>query len=93
MGACSLLPRIIGQGRASELLYFGRSMSGEEGSAGDSLRPEHRPLGDAQAAAARIQRALPLPMASPRHSCTSSGTCLSIKPLSVKRRPGDLYAN
>jgi enoyl-CoA hydratase/carnithine racemase len=30
MGACSILPRIIGQGRASELLYTGRSMSGEE---------------------------------------------------------------
>jgi enoyl-CoA hydratase/carnithine racemase len=30
MGACALLPRIIGQGRASELLYTGRSMSGEE---------------------------------------------------------------
>ncbi len=31
MGACAILPRIIGQGRASELLYLGRSMSGEEG--------------------------------------------------------------
>ncbi|WP_412546050.1 enoyl-CoA hydratase family protein [Maricaulis sp. MIT060901] len=31
MGACAILPRIIGQGRASELLYFGRSMSAEEG--------------------------------------------------------------
>ena len=31
MGACSMLPRIIGQGRASELLYFGRSMSAAEG--------------------------------------------------------------
>jgi enoyl-CoA hydratase/carnithine racemase len=30
MGACAILPRIIGQGRASELLYMGRSMSGEE---------------------------------------------------------------
>jgi len=30
MGACSMLPRIIGQGRASELLYTGRSMSGDE---------------------------------------------------------------
>ncbi len=30
MGACALLPRIIGQGRASELLYTGRSLSGEE---------------------------------------------------------------
>ena len=31
MGACAILPRIIGQGRAAELLYFGRNMSGEEG--------------------------------------------------------------
>ena len=31
MGACALLPRMIGQGRASELLMTGRSMSGEEG--------------------------------------------------------------
>ena len=30
MGACAMLPRIIGQGRASELLFTGRSMSGEE---------------------------------------------------------------
>lgn len=31
MGACAMLPRIIGQGRASELLFTGRSMSAEEG--------------------------------------------------------------
>jgi enoyl-CoA hydratase/carnithine racemase len=31
MGACAMLPRIIGQGRASELLFTGRSMTGEEG--------------------------------------------------------------
>jgi len=30
MGACAMLPRIIGQGRASELLYTGRSMDGAE---------------------------------------------------------------
>jgi enoyl-CoA hydratase/carnithine racemase len=30
MGACALLPRIIGQGRASELLYTGRVMEGAE---------------------------------------------------------------
>ena len=33
MGACAILPRIIGQGRASELLYTGRSMSAQEGAA------------------------------------------------------------
>jgi len=30
MGACTMLPRIIGQGRASELLFTGRSMTGDE---------------------------------------------------------------
>jgi enoyl-CoA hydratase/carnithine racemase len=30
MGACAVLPRIIGQGRAAELLYTGRTMTGEE---------------------------------------------------------------
>jgi enoyl-CoA hydratase/carnithine racemase len=30
MGACALLPRVIGQGRAAELLYTGRSLGGEE---------------------------------------------------------------
>ncbi len=31
MGACALLPRVIGQGRAAELLYTGRTMTAEEG--------------------------------------------------------------
>ncbi|HEX6000690.1 MAG TPA: enoyl-CoA hydratase family protein [Hyphomicrobiaceae bacterium] len=31
MGACAMLPRVIGQGRAAELLYTGRTMSAEEG--------------------------------------------------------------
>ena len=30
MGACNLLPRIVGAGRAAELLYTGRAMAGEE---------------------------------------------------------------
>jgi enoyl-CoA hydratase/carnithine racemase len=30
MGACSLLPRVIGQGRAAELLYTGRALSAED---------------------------------------------------------------
>jgi enoyl-CoA hydratase/carnithine racemase len=33
MGACAILPRIIGQGRAAELLYLGRTMQGEEAKA------------------------------------------------------------
>jgi enoyl-CoA hydratase/carnithine racemase len=30
MGACAILPRIVGQGRASELLYTGRALPGDE---------------------------------------------------------------
>jgi enoyl-CoA hydratase/carnithine racemase len=30
MGACAMLPRIVGQGRASELLYSGRALAGDE---------------------------------------------------------------
>ena len=30
MGACAILPRIVGQGRAAELLFTGRSMAGDE---------------------------------------------------------------
>jgi enoyl-CoA hydratase/carnithine racemase len=33
MGACAILPRIIGQGRAAELLFTGRNMTAEEGAA------------------------------------------------------------
>lgn len=33
MGACGLLPRVIGQGRAAELLFNGRVMTAEEGQA------------------------------------------------------------
>ena len=33
MGACAILPRLIGHGRAAELLFTGRSMTSEEGAA------------------------------------------------------------
>jgi enoyl-CoA hydratase/carnithine racemase len=33
MGACAILPRIVGQGRAAELLYTGRTMTAQEGEA------------------------------------------------------------
>src|SRR6185436_8166154 len=52
MGACAILPRIIGHGRAAELLYTGRSMSAEEGFAwGFWNRLSADPLADAQALA------------------------------------------
>lgn len=57
MGACAILPRIIGQGRASELLYTGRSMSAEEGDKwgffNRLVAPEDL-LGEAQKLAAEI---------------------------------------
>jgi enoyl-CoA hydratase/carnithine racemase len=31
MGACAILPRLVGQGRAAELLYTGRTMTAQEG--------------------------------------------------------------
>ena len=33
MGACAMLPRVVGFGRAAELLFTGRSLSGDEGAA------------------------------------------------------------
>ncbi|WP_323781487.1 enoyl-CoA hydratase family protein [Leisingera sp.] len=57
MGACAILPRIIGQGRAAELLYTGRSMSAEEGQAWgfhNKLVAANELDAEAQAWAARI---------------------------------------
>ena len=44
MGACALLPRMIGHGRAAELLYTGRAMTADEG-AGVGLLQSHRRAG------------------------------------------------
>jgi enoyl-CoA hydratase/carnithine racemase len=57
MGACAILPRIIGQGRAAELLYLGRSMSAEEGLAWgyfNRVVPADKLLATAQDMAGRI---------------------------------------
>jgi enoyl-CoA hydratase/carnithine racemase len=55
MGACAILPRIIGQGRASELLYTGRFMSAEEGVAwGFFSRVADAVLDEAQALARQV---------------------------------------
>ena len=55
MGACAILPRIIGQGRASELLCLGRSLGGEEALAWGFFNALHEP--DAlQGAAATLAR-------------------------------------
>jgi len=55
MGACAILPRIIGHGRAAELLFTGRSMSADEGYAwGFYNRLTENVLADAQALAASL---------------------------------------
>jgi enoyl-CoA hydratase/carnithine racemase len=57
MGACGILPRIIGQGRASELLYTGRAMSAEEGLAWgffNKLVGSDAVLGEAQSLARSV---------------------------------------
>jgi len=57
MGACAILPRIIGQGRALELLFTGRAMSAEEGLAWGFFNGVV-PAGDALEAAASSARRL-----------------------------------
>ena len=57
MGACAMLPRIIGQGRAAELLYTGRAMGAEEGLSWgywNALHPAEALEAEAQKMAARI---------------------------------------
>ncbi len=57
MAACALLPRVIGQGRASELLYTGRVMTAQEGLAWGFFNGLHEPgdlLAKAQALAAEL---------------------------------------
>lgn len=66
MGACALLPRIIGQGRASELLYTGRFMTSEEAErwgfynqvvAAEQLNPEAAALASSLAAGPTLAHA------------------------------------
>src|SRR3546814_16846547 len=57
MGACTLLPRMIGQGRASELLYTGRAMKADDGLAWGFFNRLHEPgavLDAAQALARQL---------------------------------------
>jgi enoyl-CoA hydratase/carnithine racemase len=57
MGACAILPRIIGQGRAAELLYTGRSMSAAEGERWGFYNSLH-PADQLEAAATALARQL-----------------------------------
>jgi enoyl-CoA hydratase/carnithine racemase len=57
MGACAMLPRIVGQGRAAELLYTGRSLAGEEAGRWGFFNRLSAPealLADAQALATQL---------------------------------------
>jgi enoyl-CoA hydratase/carnithine racemase len=57
MGACAILPRIIGQGRAAELLYTGRTMTGEEAERWgffNALHPPGQVLAAARAMATQL---------------------------------------
>jgi enoyl-CoA hydratase/carnithine racemase len=57
MGACAMLPRIVGQGRAAELLYTGRMLGGNEAKEWgffNRLAAPERVLADAQALAAEL---------------------------------------
>ena len=57
MGACAMLPRIIGQGRAAELLYTGRSMSAAEGERWGFFNALH-PAAELETAALALARRL-----------------------------------
>jgi enoyl-CoA hydratase/carnithine racemase len=68
MGACAILPRIIGHGRAAELLFTGRSMSADEGFAwGFWNRLSADPLADALALANDLARGPTLAHAATKH--------------------------
>ncbi len=77
MGACAILPRIIGQGRAAELLFTGRSASGDEGHAWGFYNRLCEPD---DARAAKRKRSPPILLqdrlsrtASPRRCCIRNG--------------------
>ncbi|MCZ8258366.1 MAG: enoyl-CoA hydratase family protein, partial [Polaromonas sp.] len=57
MGACALLPRLIGQGRASELLFTGRAMSAQEGLQWGFFNALHEPQ-DVLAEAQKLAQSL-----------------------------------
>jgi enoyl-CoA hydratase/carnithine racemase len=57
MGACTLLPRVIGQGRASELLFSGRAMTASEGLAWGFFNQLHE-AADLPQAAVLLARSL-----------------------------------
>jgi enoyl-CoA hydratase/carnithine racemase len=76
MGACAMLPRIVGQGRASELLYTGRALGGEEAERWgffNRLAVPEKLLDEAIALATELARGRRSPTASPRRCSTRNG--------------------
>ncbi|MEZ5924600.1 MAG: enoyl-CoA hydratase family protein [Hyphomicrobiaceae bacterium] len=57
MGACGILPRIIGQGRAAELLFTGRAMTAAEGEAWGFFNAVH-PAAELETMALELARSL-----------------------------------
>ena len=76
MGACAILPRIIGQGRAAELLYTGRAMTAQEGEPGGfstGSSPPTRWSRKRWRSRGASPRARPSPTASPRRNSIRNG--------------------
>jgi enoyl-CoA hydratase/carnithine racemase len=90
MGACALLPRVVGQGRAAELLYTGRVMTAEEGrdwgffnrlvadadalADGDALARSRRQRGHGHASRARMERIVPRALMRPTSTPSAAVT-------------------
>ena len=79
MGACTLLPRLIGQGRASELLFTGRGMTADEGLAcgffdrpvsSDTLEPQAAQLAQSLADGPTFARSMTEAMLNQEWSMT-----------------------
>ena len=97
MGACALLPRIIGQGRAAELLLTGRSMGAEEGERWgffNRLCPREQLLDEALDLAAGARRGADL---RPRDDQDDAQPGVEHEPRGGDRGrgpgPGDLHAD
>ena len=95
MGACAILPRLVGQGRASELLFTGRVMTAEEGERwGFHNKLAEDPLAEAQAQARALGAR---PDLRPRHHQDPAQHRMGSEPGNRHRDggpgPGNLHGN
>ena len=90
MGACGILPRIIGQGRAAELLYTGRAHERRGGDALGILQPALRARGAARRKPWRSRAELAdgpsFAHGVTKRCCTRNGRWASMKPSTPRRR-------